>query len=54
VERDIEILIFKGLVVGVRTGNPSAIGYEGVYLTVAVERHAIALRNPAATIGLAS
>jgi hypothetical protein len=46
VERDIEILIFKGLVAGERTGGPGAVRYEGVHLTIAGERRAIALRNP--------
>jgi len=49
VEKDIEILIFKGLVAGERTGGPGAIRYEGVHLTIAGERRAIALRNPEAT-----
>ena len=49
VERHIEILIFKGLVAGERIGSPGAIRYEGVHLTVAGERRAIALRNPGAT-----
>jgi hypothetical protein len=49
VERDLEILIFKGLVAGERTGGPGAIRYEGIHLTVAGERQAISLRNPAAT-----
>jgi hypothetical protein len=50
VERDVEVLIFKGLVAGDRTGGPGAIRYESVHLTVAGERRAIALRNPAATL----
>jgi len=50
VERDVEILIFKGLVAGERTGVPGAIRYERVRLTVAGERRVIALRNPEATL----
>ena len=46
VERDIEILIFKDLVAGERTGVPGAIRYKGVHLTLAGERRAIAMRNP--------
>lgn len=52
VERDIEILIFKGLVAGQRTGAPGAIRYEGVSLTAAGERRAIAVRNPAVKVTL--
>jgi hypothetical protein len=54
VERDIEVLIFRGLVAGERVGGPSAIRYEGVHLTVAGERRAISLRNPAATVSSTS
>jgi hypothetical protein len=54
VERDIEVLIFKGLVAGQRAGGPGTIRYEGVQLTVAGERRAISLRNPAATLSSTS
>jgi len=49
VERDIEILVFKGLLAGERTGGPAAIRYKGVHLTTVGERRAIALRNPEVT-----
>jgi len=50
VERDIEVLIFKGLVAGQRAGSPGQIRYEEVHLTVAGERRAISLRHPEATV----
>lgn len=50
VERDIEVLIFKGLVAGQRAGSAGQIRYEGVHLTVAGERRAISLRHPEATV----
>jgi hypothetical protein len=50
VERDIEVLIFKGLVAGQRAGSPGLIRYEDVHLTVAGERRAISLRHPEATV----
>jgi hypothetical protein len=50
VERDIEVLIFKGLVAGRRTGDPGQIRYEEIHLTVAGERRAISLRHPEATV----
>lgn len=50
VERDIEVLIFKGLVAGQRAGGPGQVRYEDLHLTVAGERRAISLRHPEATV----
>lgn len=50
VERDIEVLIFKGLVAGQRAGSPGQVRYEDLHLTVAGERRAILLRHPEATV----